>query len=48
MNSVAQEGGLAAMPAAPPAGTEERQLTVRFTGSGSEYFRIWIVNLLPS
>jgi uncharacterized membrane protein YjgN (DUF898 family) len=36
------------MPAAPPAGTEERQLTVRFTGSGSEYFRIWIVNLLLS
>lgn len=23
-----------------------RQLSIRFTGSGSEYFRIWIVNLL--
>jgi uncharacterized membrane protein YjgN (DUF898 family) len=29
--------------AAPPATT---QLPLRFTGSGSEYFRIWIVNLL--
>lgn len=28
--------------AAPPAHT----LSIRFTGSGSEYFRIWIVNLL--
>jgi len=25
---------------------QEHQLDVRFTGSGSEYFRIWIVNLL--
>lgn len=25
---------------------EPRRLTIRFTGSGSEYFRIWIVNLL--
>lgn len=24
----------------------QRMLTIRFTGSGSEYFRIWIVNLL--
>src|SRR5256885_5608672 len=24
----------------------ERRLEIRFTGSGSEYFRIWIVNLL--
>jgi uncharacterized membrane protein YjgN (DUF898 family) len=33
----------------PPAATSaprEHQLTVQFTGSGSEYFRIWIVNLL--
>jgi uncharacterized membrane protein YjgN (DUF898 family) len=29
--------------AAPPA---THQLLLRFTGSGSEYFRIWIVNLL--
>ena len=28
-----------------PAG-QPRQLAIRFTGSGSEYFRIWIVNLL--
>lgn len=25
---------------------QARQLAIRFTGSGSEYFRIWIVNLL--
>ncbi|MBI5259854.1 MAG: DUF898 family protein [Burkholderiales bacterium] len=37
---------------APPAGqsapapASEQTLAVRFTGSGSEYFRIWIVNLL--
>jgi len=31
-------------PAAQP--TVPRQLLIEFTGSGSEYFRIWIVNLL--
>lgn len=40
----------AALPA-PPAGTPPSAsaawtLAIRFTGSGSEYFRIWIVNLL--
>jgi uncharacterized membrane protein YjgN (DUF898 family) len=32
----------------PPDGPAvvARQLAIRFTGSGSEYFRIWIVNLL--
>ncbi len=32
----------------PPdfAASATRQLAIRFTGSGSEYFRIWIVNLL--
>ena len=32
----------------PPDGSimAPRQLEIRFTGSGSEYFRIWIVNLL--
>ncbi|MBA4267073.1 MAG: hypothetical protein C0453_18500 [Comamonadaceae bacterium] len=29
-----------------PKGLRNRTLDVRFTGSGSEYFRIWIVNLL--
>jgi len=29
-----------------PAADSPRQLAIRFTGSGSEYFRIWIVNLL--
>jgi uncharacterized membrane protein YjgN (DUF898 family) len=36
-------------PSAPddlPPPTTERTLSVRFTASGSEYFRIWIVNLL--
>lgn len=28
------------------ASSQPRTLAVRFTGSGSEYFRIWIVNLL--
>ncbi len=32
----------------PPAANEPREhnLAVQFTGSGSEYFRIWVVNLL--
>lgn len=30
----------------PERDTGPRQLALRFTGSGSEYFRIWIVNLL--
>ncbi|WP_394789977.1 YjgN family protein [Rhodoferax sp.] len=34
----------ASMSPAPPP--EQRQLRIAFTGSGSEYFRIWIVNLL--
>jgi uncharacterized membrane protein YjgN (DUF898 family) len=33
---------------ADAAATIERPLTIRFTGSGSEYFRIWVVNLLLS
>lgn len=33
---------------APPEGaaSDMRYMSIRFTGSGSEYFRIWIVNLL--
>ena len=31
---------------APGALHKPRELDIRFTGSGSEYFRIWIVNLL--
>ena len=34
--------------AASAALAQERPLEVRFTGSGSEYFRIWVVNLLLS
>ncbi|HEV7913157.1 MAG TPA: YjgN family protein [Albitalea sp.] len=33
-------------PATPAAEPGEHRLDIRFTGSGSEYFRIWIVNLL--
>lgn len=29
-----------------PADEAARVLEIRFTGSGSEYFRIWAVNLL--
>jgi len=36
----------AAAPAATAAAPLEQVLSIRFTGSGSEYFRIWIVNLL--
>ncbi|MCV2370295.1 YjgN family protein [Roseateles oligotrophus] len=32
--------------AASASSTPARQLPINFTGSGSEYFRIWIVNLL--
>ena len=32
--------------AAPPLPAAPRVLEIRFTGSGSEYFRIWAVNLL--
>jgi uncharacterized membrane protein YjgN (DUF898 family) len=35
-------------PTAAPETLAERPLPIRFTGSGSEYFRIWIVNLLLS
>jgi len=32
--------------ASPPISAASQTLPIRFTGSGSEYFRIWIVNLL--
>lgn len=32
--------------AEPAAGADFQRLNIRFTGTGSEYFRIWIVNLL--
>lgn len=35
-----------ALPAASPQATRATPLGIRFTSSGSEYFRIWIVNLL--
>lgn len=40
------EFGYSAMPQTGEPSTAARLLPVRFTGSGSEYFRIWIVNLL--
>lgn len=33
-------------PAEPPSSRAIRHLAIKFTGTGSEYFRIWIVNLL--
>ncbi|MEZ5289003.1 MAG: YjgN family protein [Vicinamibacterales bacterium] len=44
--SSAPEGGPPAEPASPAPDLTPRPF--RFTGSGSEYFRIWIVNLLLS
>jgi hypothetical protein len=35
-----------AFPAAPAPPPQPQRLPIRFTGSGGEYFRIWIVNLL--
>jgi len=35
-----------AFPAAPVPPPQPQRLPIRFTGSGGEYFRIWIVNLL--
>ena len=49
--SVSTTDDTAAASARPPAagapgGPPPRRLEIRFTGSGGEYFRIWIVNLL--
>ncbi|MEX8518115.1 MAG: YjgN family protein [Leptothrix sp. (in: b-proteobacteria)] len=38
--------GALSFPADAPGSKPARRLEIRFTGSGSEYFRIWIVNLL--
>jgi uncharacterized membrane protein YjgN (DUF898 family) len=46
MNTIAQPTWRSTLPA--DTIPQERPLTIRFTGSGSEYFRIWIVNLLLS
>jgi uncharacterized membrane protein YjgN (DUF898 family) len=50
MNTIAHEAWPSARPVRPASDTtihpDERPLPTRFTGSGSEYFRIWIVNLL--
>ncbi len=34
------------MAAPQDAFAQQRRMAIRFTASGSEYFRIWIVNLL--
>jgi uncharacterized membrane protein YjgN (DUF898 family) len=46
--AAAQPGGESSAPAPHFAGghAAPQRLTIEFTGSGSEYFRIWIVNLL--
>jgi uncharacterized membrane protein YjgN (DUF898 family) len=46
MDSNAQAWRAPVAPVAPAVFDGERALPIRFTGSGSEYFRIWIVNLL--
>ena len=49
MSQPSWNGAAAAAPAfeeTTPAAAQEHRLGIRFTGSGSEYFRIWIVNLL--
>lgn len=43
MKSIDNPGGSLGAQNAPP---QVQTLPIRFTGSGSEYFRIWIVNLL--
>jgi uncharacterized membrane protein YjgN (DUF898 family) len=35
-----------ALPAAPSPPPQPQRMPIRFTGTGGEYFRIWIVNLL--
>lgn len=40
------DGAAVLPPPADPAPAAPHRLAVEFTGSGSEYFRIWIVNLL--
>jgi uncharacterized membrane protein YjgN (DUF898 family) len=47
MDTITQEWKPTVAPA-DDATTGPRPLEIRFTGSGSEYFRIWIVNLLLS
>lgn len=50
MNETSSEplaaGPPAASPAEVPAQPAERRLPIEFNGTGGEYFRIWIVNLL--
>ncbi|MFM8900205.1 MAG: YjgN family protein [Burkholderiales bacterium] len=41
-----QRASAAALPTATNLGNSIRTLPITFTGTGSEYFRIWIVNLL--
>jgi len=48
MNSNVEALGAHVASVATMAAGAERALPIRFTGSGSEYFRIWIVNLLLS
>ena len=45
MNDITREPVLGSAPGGPTAAAPQ-PLRLRFTGSGSEYFRIWIVNLL--
>ena len=44
MNETVTPSWVGNLPSAAPS--VPRTLNIRFTGSGSEYFRIWVVNLL--
>lgn len=48
MESITHASGTAHDAAGETPLALERPLAIRFTGSGSEYFRIWVVNLLLS
>lgn len=48
MRAPGYKGALDTMVAAAPAGPQAVTGTIQFTGNASEYFRIWIVNLLLS
>lgn len=45
-DTTADAPSVAEVPPAPPAPPAERRLPVQFTGSGAEYFRIWLLHLL--
>ena len=45
---LSQQGPIVAVPAGPAAEAQPKRIPFEFSGSGGEYFRIWIVNILLS